>query len=121
MKNVLVIEDNDSLRQDISALLSLEGYKTSQAKNGEEGLEIIKDNSFDLILCDIMMPGVDGFEVFASLRKNALTLNIPFIFLTALASDEFINKISEFEFTAYLRKPFQAEELLRLVKKSTEK
>ena len=83
MKSVLVIEDNTDIRENTAEILDLAGYKTFTAENGKRGVEIALKEKPDLVVCDIMMPELDGYGVLHLLRKNAETLNTPFIFLTA--------------------------------------
>ncbi|MCS7071352.1 MAG: response regulator, partial [Anaerolinea sp.] len=80
-KKVLVIEDAHSLRRDIIEMLGFEGYDAHGAENGLIGVERARELNPDLIICDIMMPGLDGYGVLASLRRDASTSMIPFIFL----------------------------------------
>lgn len=117
MKKILLIEDNKDIREELSTLLSLEHFNVLQASNGAEGIEIAEKEKPDLILCDILMEGINGFEVFSTIRKNPETSNTYFIFVTALPSHEFIKELSEHQFTGYVRKPFEFPELLKLIKK----
>ncbi|MEL6152239.1 MAG: response regulator, partial [Chloroflexota bacterium] len=83
MSKVLVIEDSEPLLNDIVEMLSLEGFETLQAENGEVGIKLVEDHQPDLIVCDVRMPVMDGYKVLDHLRSNRETANIPFIFLTA--------------------------------------
>jgi CheY-like chemotaxis protein len=82
-KTVLVIDDNTDIRENTAEILELAGYKTLTAENGKKGVEAAAKSKPDLIVCDIMMPELDGYGVLHLLRKNPDTINIPFIFLTA--------------------------------------
>ena len=80
MKKVLVIEDTQEVRENICEILELDGYEVFEAANGKIGVERALQESPDLILCDVMMPELDGFGVLKILNKNARTHHIPFIF-----------------------------------------
>ena len=82
-KTILVIDDNTDLRENTAEILDLAGYKTLTAENGKRGVEVATREKPDVIVCDIMMPELDGYGVLHLLRKNPDTKNIPFIFLTA--------------------------------------
>jgi DNA-binding NarL/FixJ family response regulator len=83
MTTLLLIEDNPSLRKNIAEMLTLEGYRVLAAADGATGLQLARADRPDLVLCDIMMPGIDGYEVLAQLRAAPATASLPFIFLTA--------------------------------------
>ena len=87
MKKLLIIEDNDNVRENTAEILELAGYEVHTAENGKKkGVEARRLNAnFDLILCDIMMPELDGYGVLHILNKNPKTSGVPFIFLTAKA------------------------------------
>lgn len=115
MKRILVIEDEDNLRENLTEILSFEGYEILQAENGKLGLQIALEHIPDLILCDVMMPEMDGYEVLAALRENPATRLIPFILLTALAEREKMRKGMELGADDYIVKPFGISELLQSV------
>lgn len=83
MTTLLLIEDNTILRKNIAEMLTLEGYHVIVAADGTTGLDIARTERPDLLLCDIMMPGMDGYEVLAQLRADPATASLPFVFLTA--------------------------------------
>src|SRR5665213_1006561 len=83
MKTVLIIEDNNDIRENACEMLELKGYKVLFAVNGKTGIELAKQEKPDVILCDIMMPEANGYEVFNALKEDSRTTAIPFIFLTA--------------------------------------
>ena len=85
MKKVLVIEDDPQVRDNIQDILSLEDLCTVTATNGLEGLSLAKEEHPDIVICDIMLPKLNGYDVLTALRQNAETEAIPFIFLTAKA------------------------------------
>lgn len=115
MKRILVIEDNMELRENTVEILQLEGYEVLMADNGTTGAEIAFAEKPDLIFCDIMMPGMDGYTVLYLLGKNRNTMNIPFIFLTARTEKSDVQKGLGLGATNYLIKPFTDAELLSAV------
>jgi len=82
MKKILLIEDNNEMRENTSEILSLANYAVLTAENGKVGVEMAKKDKPDLIICDIMMPDLDGYGVLHILTKDPETAGIPFIFLT---------------------------------------
>jgi len=115
LKKILFIDDNDELRNITLEALELEGYRGIGANCGHQGIKIAIEQEPDIILCDIMMPGIDGFEVYNQLRQNASTSLTPFIFLTALAEKENIRKGMEHGADDYLIKPFTLQELIQSI------
>jgi CheY-like chemotaxis protein len=115
MKTILVIDDNNDLRENTGEILSLAGYRTFTAENGKRGVEIAVQEKPDLIVCDIMMPELDGFGVLHLLKKNPETENIPFIFLTAKTERGDFRKGMEMGADDYITKPFDDLELLRAI------
>jgi CheY-like chemotaxis protein len=83
MTTILIIEDETAIRELISELLFLEGFDVAEAVNGKEGIAIAQSVLPDLIICDVMMPEIDGHGVLQALQKNPQTVSIPFVFLTA--------------------------------------
>lgn len=110
MKTVLVIEDNTVIRENACEMLELEGYKAISAVNGKAGITMAKQNKPDIILCDIMMPEADGFEVLTALKNDATTTHIPFVFLTASVQRKEIEKAFGMGAKDYIKKPFEAIE-----------
>lgn len=82
---ILVIDDEEAVRQNVCRFLGLEGYLPIEATGGEQGIEMALRAPPDLVLCDLMMPGTDGFAVLARLRAEPSTAGVPFVFLTASA------------------------------------
>lgn len=115
MKNILLIEDNPDMRDNIAGILELANYEVQTANNGKEGIEMVHNKKPDLILCDIMMPELDGYGVLHILNKNQETSDIPFIFLTAKAEKEDFRKGMNFGADDYITKPFDGQELLNAV------
>lgn len=115
MKKVLVIEDDSYVRFGIKELLSGEGFKVYTAEDGREGAGMAGEILPDIIICDIMMPGLDGYKVLESLREDDLTSSIPFIFLTAKAEMRDLRKGMELGADDYIIKPFESDTLLSAV------
>jgi CRP-like cAMP-binding protein/CheY-like chemotaxis protein len=112
---VLIIEDNDDIRESTSEILELAGYVVIQAVNGKEGVSLALSELPDLILCDIMMPEMDGYSVLHLLGKNQETGLIPFIFLTAKTDRQDMRKGMEMGADDYLTKPFDDVELFNAI------
>jgi CRP-like cAMP-binding protein len=123
VKKILVIEDNQDIRENIVELLELSGYDVVEAENGKIGAKMALDVLPDLILCDIMMPELDGYGVLHILSKHDETLHIPFIFLTAKADKVDVRKGMTLGADDYITKPFDETDLLSAIdnrlKKST--
>ena len=115
MRKIVVIEDNNDIRESIVEILELANYKVVLAKNGIEGVELAIAEVPDLILCDIMMPDLDGYGVLYLLAKNATTSSIPFIFITAKSERADLRKGMEMGADDYLVKPFGRLELLNAI------
>lgn len=121
MKSILVIEDNPEICENISELLELANYRVTTAATGHEGVTNALKIIPDLILCDVMLPELDGFGVFISLNKNPYTAGIPFIFLTAqseLSSKKYGMHLGADD---YITKPFDPDYLLTTINKRIEK
>ena len=121
MKKILIIEDQRMLREEVSDWFEFEGFKIFSAANGREGVELAVKHLPDLILCDIMMPEMDGNEVLEILRNNPVTSLIPFIFMTALAERRQVRTGMEQGADDYITKPFTRAELLDAVAARLEK
>ena len=115
MKKILVIEDEETLRTNIVQILELEDFVTIEANNGFLGIELAQEHLPDLILCDVMMPEIDGYSVLAALRQNPTTASIPFIFTTAKASKADLRQGMNLGADDYLIKPITADELLSAI------
>lgn len=115
MKTVLIIEDDTALRENTAELLELANYEVLTAPNGSVGIAIAKEKHPDIIICDIMMPEVDGYGVLQELSIHSETSLIPFIFLSAKTEHKEIRKGMELGADDYLTKPFEEEELINAI------
>lgn len=115
MEKILIIDDNNSIRENTAEILELAGYITYTAPNGKKGVEIALKEKPDLIVCDIMMPELDGYGVLHLLKKNKETEQIPFIYLTAKTERSDFRKGMEMGADDYITKPFDDVELLRAI------
>lgn len=121
MKTILLIEDNLEVRENTAEILELAGYRVVTAENGKVGVEAAMQQKPDLIICDIMMPVLDGYGVLHLLRKNEQLQNIPFIFLTAKAERTDFRKGMDMGADDYITKPFTDIELLNAIERRLQK
>lgn len=121
MPKILTIEDEDNIRDTIIETLTLEGFEVIQAENGKVGLKLAQEHLPDLIICDVIMPELNGYDVLRQLNQQRQTQGIPFIFLTAK------NSLKDFRYgmnlgaNDYLMKPFTTQELVMAVKSRLER
>jgi len=115
MNKILIIEDDTALRENTAELLALANYEVITAANGRVGVFLAKKEQPDLIVCDIMMPEVDGYEVLEKLGLDDTTNKIPFIFLSAKTEHKAIRRGMDLGADDYLIKPFEEEELLNAI------
>ncbi|MBU3821749.1 response regulator [Flavobacteriaceae bacterium XHP0103] len=115
MKKVLLIEDDVILRENTAELLELSDYNVITAPNGKVGLEIAKKSLPNIIVCDIMMPELDGYGVLEALAKNEETKHIPFIFLSAKTERKDVRKGMDLGADDYITKPFEEDELISAI------
>lgn len=115
MKKILVIEDQQAIRDNILELLEAENYEGIGAANGSVGIALAKEHIPDLILCDVMMPKIDGYGVLEALKYDPITAAIPFIFLTAKADKLHLRQGMELGADDYLTKPCTSEDLLKAI------
>ena len=115
MAKILVIDDETDLRHEIVELLTFEDYEAIGAEDGWVGVERALQDQPDLILCDLTMPGLDGYGVLIELRANPATAEIPFIFITARSAPEDIQKGMTLGANDYLTKPFYHQDLFRAI------
>ena len=112
MKTILVIDDFKDMRENIIEVLNANGYNTIEAENGRLGLTMATEDNPDLIIADIMMPGMDGIELLEKIKNDKQTSSLPFMFLTAKAGDANIRRGLEAGADCYLTKPFKINDLI---------
>lgn len=115
MKKILIIEDEPEMRRNITMLLRYHEYETIAAENGRKGVELAQREKPDLVLCDVMMPELDGHGVLHALQQNAALALIPFIFLTAKGEKEDLRNGMELGADDYLTKPVANADLVRAI------
>ncbi|HEU5289040.1 MAG TPA: response regulator, partial [Cyclobacteriaceae bacterium] len=109
---IVLIEDNPEIRDNTQELLEIAGYQVLAAQNGKEGVTLTQKEKPDLIICDVMMPELDGYGVLHILNKDEKTAGIPFIFLTAKTEKADVRKGMDLGADDYLTKPFERTDLL---------
>jgi len=117
MKTVLIIEDDQALRENTAEILELSHYKVITASNGLIGVSMAKKHVPDLILCDIMMPKLDGYQVLSKLSNNKITQIIPFVFLSVKGQLEDIRKGMNLGADDYIIKPYTEDDLLSVIER----
>jgi len=115
MKTILLIEDDIALRENTAELIELAGYTVITAPDGKIGINLAKEHLPNIVVCDIMMPEVDGYGVLEALTNCQDTSQIPFIFLSAKTEHKEIRKGMDFGADDYLTKPFDEEELISAI------
>jgi CRP-like cAMP-binding protein len=121
MKTILLIEDNDDIRENTAEILDLAGYKVLTAENGKMGVELALEHKPDLVICDIMMPVLDGYGVLHMLQRNDDMRDTPFIFLTAKTERSDFRKGMEMGADDYITKPFSGTDLLHAIESRLKK
>jgi DNA-binding NarL/FixJ family response regulator len=121
MITILLIEDHASLRRNIAQILTIEGYRVLTAADGSAGLEMLRVEKTALILCDIMLPGIGGYEILARIRADAATAALPFIFLTAKGEMPDLRRGMALGADDYLAKPVAAIELIEAIRTRLER
>src|SRR5579859_7719415 len=121
MKKILVIEDEPSTGENLCDILEMEGFKPILATNGRKGLELAQSESPELILCDVMMPEMDGHGVLENLRAAEGTRRIPFIFLTARGERQDVRTGMNLGADDYLIKPVLVDDLLDAIEARLER
>ncbi|NDJ18717.1 response regulator [Myxacorys almedinensis] len=116
MNSILVIEDDADILENIEEILELQNFRAIATRNSLAGLELAREEVPDLVICDVMMPKLDGFGVLNQLRQDATTATTPFIFLTGRAERADVRMGMELGADDYLTKPFTNEELVRAIK-----
>ena len=115
MANILIIEDEAHIRDNLVRFLRLEGHAVASANDGFEGLQHLRTQPVDLVICDFMMPRTNGFEVLAALQADPTLVTLPFIMLSASAEPERLQQALSLGARAYVTKPFQFAELRALI------
>jgi CheY-like chemotaxis protein len=117
MKRILLIEDNEDIRENAAEILKLANYQVVTAANGKLGIELAVQLKPNLIICDVIMPELDGYGVLLYLNEHPELQHVPFIFLTGESNNAAIKKGIEMGADEYITKPFDDVELLQVVKK----
>jgi DNA-binding response OmpR family regulator len=112
MSTILLLEDHPLIRENIAEMLMINSMEVVECENGNEGLLALKGKLPDLILCDIMMPELDGYEFLVEIKKNKRTAKIPFIFLSAKTEKKEMQIGIDLGADSYLTKPFDQTELM---------
>ncbi len=115
MARILVIEDEESILENILETLELHGYEAVGASDGRRGTQLAQERLPDLVVCDILMPGMDGYGVLQALRSSPATARVPFIFLTAKSDRGDLRQGMELGADDYITKPFQPSELIAAI------
>jgi two-component system, sensor histidine kinase and response regulator len=121
MTTILAIEDETQIRENLLEILELEGFNVLVAENGRIGLELAREHIPDLIICDVMMPEIDGYDVLVSLRQDPNTIHIPFVFLSAKSTKTDLRKGMCLGADDYLSKPFTHNDILEAISIRLEK
>lgn len=116
MSTILLIEDNASMRRNIAEMLGFEGFRVLAAADGSTGIRLMRQERPDLVLCDILMPGMGGYEVLAQVRNDPALSSLPFIFVTAKGQMPDLRLGMSLGADDYLAKPVSGAELLRAVR-----
>jgi CheY-like chemotaxis protein len=112
MKKILVIEDAPNIRENIAEFLEIKKYEVLTAENGADALGTFENHQPDLVICDVKMPRMGGFELKARLNEDERLKHIPFLFLTAATQKTDIAEGNALGATAYLTKPFEMDDLI---------
>lgn len=116
-RRILLIEDNDVIRENIIEILELSDFEVIAASDGIKGLELLQFKKPDLILCDILMPQMNGYDFFQAIQQDQNVSSIPFIFLTAYSEKKDVETALSMGAQDYIVKPFDADDLVALVRK----
>jgi len=115
MKNILVIDDKEEIRTLIKAVLGNFGFSVLEAGSGQLGVQMLREQSPDLVICDVNMPGMDGYETLSAVRETSATAPVPFILMTGLVSRDGFRRGMVCGADDYLVKPFTTDELIEAV------
>ncbi len=114
-KNIIVVDDSNSIRKMVEFTLKTKGYVVGTACDGQEGLDMLEEKDYDLVILDINMPKVDGFKFLETIRANEKHLEIPVVMLTTEGQEDDRNKALDLGATDYMVKPFKPTELIEKV------
>ena len=114
-KRILVVDDDENILNLEKTILEGKGFEVTRAAGGAEALTLLASSSFDLVLLDVMMPGVDGFTVCRKIKEDPRTKDLPVIFLTAKGGGDALAEGFESGAVMYINKPFTANKLLTIV------
>lgn len=117
MARILIIEDQAQIRDNLVRFLRLEGHEVAFAEDGVVGLEAVRAAPPELVICDFMMPRMDGFAVLAALQADQVLRQLPFIMLSASAEPERLEKAVAMGASAYVTKPFRLAEIRELLRR----
>lgn len=115
-RTVLVVEDEDDVAEILSYSLRREGFKVLTASEAAEGLAVVQSERPDIVLLDVMMPGITGWEMLERMRRDEGTRRIPVIMVTVLEEPRFVEKAAEYDAAGYIQKPFRPAEVLRTIR-----
>lgn len=115
--SILLVEDDDFIRENTMEILELSDFEVMAASDGIKGLELLRIKKPDLILCDILMPEMDGYEFFQAIQEDQSVSSIPFLFLTAYSERKDVEKALSMGAEDYIVKPFDSDDLVVLIKK----
>jgi DNA-binding NarL/FixJ family response regulator len=116
MSKILIIEDQPQMRRNLAFILEMEKFQVFTAENGRQGLELLRKHTPDLVICDVMMPELDGYAVLQALRAEVATATLPFLFLTAKGDKPDVRLGMNLGADDYLTKPVGREDLLAAVR-----
>ena len=108
--HVLIIEDDNDVRDMLCTMLSVKGWKTRSAADGRQGLAALGESVPDVVLCDVMMPDIDGMEVHAAVRADSNTVSLPFVFVSAILDPRIVEHAAQPN-CSFVRKPFTLNQL----------
>ena len=120
-KKILIVDDEEILTRSFSKLLEKSGYETYTAKNGQDAEAMVEEEDFDLVICDIRMPGVNGIETIKKIKQISAAngrVGIPVVFITGFANEENERQARTLKPIAYLNKPFDIGNLLNVIRKA---
>ncbi|MGQ9890068.1 MAG: response regulator transcription factor [Aggregatilineales bacterium] len=116
MAKILVIEDDSTMLLNLVEMLEFENYTALGARSGQEGLALVEADPPDLILCDVMLPDINGFQVVKTLRANPSYARIPVIFVSARAGNVSGDQVPQAGVISYVMKPFDVQDLLTTIR-----